>query len=55
MASKLSVHLSSYPGNTFDVLERMQPGIVKVYNQSSEMNIDEIRRRCPNALIVYRH
>ncbi len=55
MPSKLSVHLNSYPRNVFDVLERMQPGIVKIFNQSSEMNIDEIRRRCPNTLIVYRH
>jgi len=55
MPSKLSIHLGSYPNNAFDVLERMQPGIVKVFNQSSEMNIDEIRRRCPNTLIVYRH
>ncbi|MEW5717741.1 MAG: hypothetical protein AB1817_03870, partial [Chloroflexota bacterium] len=55
MASKLSVHLNSYPNNAFDVLEQIQPSIVKIYNQSSEMNIDEIRRRCPNTLIVYRH
>lgn len=55
MPSKLSVHLSNYPNNAFDVLERMQPSVVKIYNQSSEMNIDEIRRRCPNTLIVYRH
>jgi len=55
MPSKLSVHLNSYPSNAFDVLERMQPSIVKIFNQSSEMNIDEIRRRCPNTLIVYRH
>ncbi len=55
MASKLSVHLNSYPNNAFDALEQIQPSIVKIYNQSSEMNIDEIRRRCPNTLIVYRH
>ena len=35
MPSKLSIHLGSYPNNAFDVLERMQPGIVKVFNQSS--------------------
>ncbi|MCI0474724.1 MAG: hypothetical protein L0Y55_00600, partial [Anaerolineales bacterium] len=55
MASKLSVHLGSYPNNVFEVLERMQPSIVKIFNQSSEMNIDEIRRRCPNTIVVYRH
>ena len=55
MPSKLSVHLSSYPNRVFDILQRMQPGVIKVFNQSSEMNIDEIRRRCPNVAIVYRH
>ncbi len=54
MPSKLSVHLSSYPTNTFDILARMQPSVVKVYNQSSEMNVDEIRRLCPNTILVYR-
>jgi len=54
MPSKLSVHLSAYPNRVFDILQKMQPGVVKVFNQSSEMNIDEIRRRCPNAIIVYR-
>ena len=53
MPSKLSFHLSGYTGKTFDMLERVQPSIVKVYNMNSEMNIDEIRRRC-GALIVYR-
>ncbi len=53
MPSKLSIHLSAYPNNAFDILEKMQPSIVKVFNQNSEMNIDEIRRRC-GALIVYR-
>jgi hypothetical protein len=53
MPSKLSIHLSAYPPQAFDVLGKMQPGIVKVFNNNSEMNIDEIRRRC-GALIVYR-
>ncbi len=53
MPSKLSVHLSGYPNKTFDILEKMQPSVVKVFNQNSEMNIDEIRRRC-SALIIYR-
>jgi hypothetical protein len=47
--------LSNHPNNAFDVLERMQPSVVKIYIQSSDMNIDEIRRRCPNTLIVYLH
>ncbi len=53
MPSKLSLHLGSYPSNAFDTLEKMQPSVVKVFNQNSEMNIDEIRRRC-GALIIYR-
>jgi len=53
MPSKLSFHLSGFNSKTFDMLERVQPSIVKIYNMNSEMNIDEIRRRC-NALIVYR-
>jgi len=47
--------LSNCPNNAFDVLERMQPSVVRIYNQSSEMSIDEIRGRCPNTLIAYRH
>ncbi|MCL4395022.1 MAG: hypothetical protein M1482_09515 [Chloroflexi bacterium] len=54
MPSKLSIHLSAYPSRVFDVLQKMQPSVVKVYNFSSEMNIDEVRRRCPNVVIVYR-
>ncbi|MCL4395021.1 MAG: hypothetical protein M1482_09510 [Chloroflexi bacterium] len=53
MPSKLSVHLSGYPNNSFDILGKIQPSVVKVFNQSSEMNVDEIRRRC-GALIIYR-
>lgn len=53
MPSKLSIHLSGYPNKVFDILEKMQPSVVKVFNQNSEMNIDEIRRRC-SALIIYR-
>ena len=53
MPSKLSIHLSAYPSKAFDILEKMQPSVVKVFNQNSEMNIDEIRRRC-GALIIYR-
>ena len=54
MPSKLSIHLSGYPNQAFDQLEKMQPSVVKVFNQSSEMNIDEIRRRSPHTLVVYR-
>ena len=54
MPTKLSIHLGSYPNRVFDIIQRMQPGVLKVFNQSSEMNIDEIRRRCPNVVIVYR-
>ena len=53
MPSKLSIHLSAYPSKAFDILEKMQPSVVKVFNQNSEMNIDEIRRRC-GARIIYR-
>ncbi len=55
MPSKLTFHLSGYPEKTFDVLARIQPSVVKVFNQSSEMNIDAIRTRCPGTIIVYRH
>jgi len=54
MSSKLSIHLSGYPNKTFDVLTKMKPSIVKVFNQSSEMNIDTIRQMSPNTIIVYR-
>ncbi|HEX7593419.1 MAG TPA: hypothetical protein VF429_04535, partial [Anaerolineae bacterium] len=54
MPSKLSIHLSGYPNPAFDALEKMQPSVVKVFNQSSELNIGEIRRRCPNGVIIYR-
>ena len=54
MSSKLTVHLSTYPDRVFDLLEKMQPGLIKVYNQSSEMNIDMIKRVCPNIVIAYR-
>ncbi|MBI5032044.1 MAG: DUF362 domain-containing protein [Chloroflexi bacterium] len=53
MPSKLSFHISGYTSKTFDNLERVQPSVVKIYDDNSEMNVDEIRRRC-SALIVYR-
>ncbi len=43
-----------FDSRVFDLLQRMQPSIVKVFDYPSDSNIDEIRRRCPNVLIVYR-
>lgn len=54
MPSKLTFHISGYDSNVLNLLEQMQPSLVKVFDFPSETNIDEIRRRCPNALIVYR-
>jgi lysozyme len=57
MSSKLSFHISRADGfddKIFGLLEQMQPSVVKVFEMNSEMNIDEIRRRCPGTLIVYR-
>ncbi len=54
MPSKLSLHLNGYPDRVFDIVQRMRPGIIKIFNQSSELNIAEIRRRS-NPLIIYRH
>lgn len=54
MPSKLSIHLSGYPERAFDILERMRPSIVKVFNFPSEMNIDAIRARSPGTLVIYR-
>ncbi len=53
MPSKLSIHMSAYPDKCFDVLERMQPSVIKVFNQSSEMNLDELKRRV-GAPVIYR-
>lgn len=54
MPSKLTFHISGFTGNVFDLVERMQPSLVKVFDFPSDTNIDEIRRRCPRTLIVYR-
>ncbi|MCX7839194.1 MAG: hypothetical protein N2559_07020, partial [Anaerolineae bacterium] len=54
MPSKLSFHINGYDNNIFDYLTQMQPSLVKIFEFSSEANIDEIRRRCPRTLIVYR-
>ena len=54
MPSKLTFHLNGFDDKIFDRLERMQPGVVKVYEFPSDTNIDEMRRRFPRARIVYR-
>jgi hypothetical protein len=54
MPSKLSFHLMGFDSRIFDYLTQMQPSLVKIFEFSSDANIDEIRRRCPRTLIVYR-
>ncbi len=54
MPSKLTFHIMNFDDKVMDLLAQMQPSIVKVYNFSSDANVDEIRRRCPQTLIVYR-
>ena len=54
MSSKLTFHVSNFDARVFDLLQQMQPTVVKVFEFPSDTNIDEIRRRCPGALIVYR-
>ena len=54
MPSKLTFHLNGFDDKTFDLLQQMQPGVVKVYEFASDSNIDLIRQLCPKTLIVYR-
>lgn len=54
MPSKLTYHIMGFNGNVLDQLEQMQPSTVKLFDFPSDTNINEIRRRCPNALIIYR-
>ncbi len=54
MPSKLSLHLSSYPNRVFEILGKMKPSVVKVFNQSSEINIGTIASISPKTIIVYR-
>lgn len=54
MPSKLTFHISGFDSNVINLLEQVQPSLVKVFDFPSDSNIDEIRRRCPGALIVYR-
>ena len=55
MPSKITFHINGFDSKVFDLLSQMQPTVVKVYDFPSDSNIDEIRNRCPNTLIVYRH
>lgn len=54
MPSKLSIHIRDYPDGIFDAVGRMQPGIIKVFEHDSEMNIDALRRAA-KPLVIYRH
>ncbi len=54
MPSKLTFHIMGFDSRVLDLLQQMQPSIVKVFDFPSDSNIDEIRRRCPKTLIVYR-
>jgi hypothetical protein len=53
MPSKLSIHISGYPEGIYDIVHRMQPRVLKVFDYSSEMNIDALKRAA-RPLIVYR-
>ena len=55
MPSKLTFHVTVFDSKTFELLEQMQPTIIKIFNFASDTNVDEIRRRCPKSLLVYRH
>ncbi len=54
MPSKLTFLIMGFDDKVLDLVEQMQPTIVKIYEFASDTNIDEIRRRCPHTLIVYR-
>ncbi|MBI4786858.1 MAG: hypothetical protein HY782_07415 [Chloroflexi bacterium] len=54
MGSKLTFHIMGFDGAVFDRLQQMQPSTVKIFDFPSDANVDEIRRRCPDTLIVYR-
>lgn len=54
MPSKLSLHIRDYPEGLFDLVGRMQPSIIKVFEHDSEMNIDALRRAA-KPLVIYRH
>lgn len=54
MPSKITFHINGFDDKIFDLLQQMQPTIVKVYEFASDTNIDQIRQLCPKTLIVYR-
>jgi hypothetical protein len=54
MPSKLTFHIMGFDGKVLDQLQQMQPSTVKLFDFPSDTNIDEIRRRCPNTLLIYR-
>lgn len=53
MSSKLSIHIRDYPDNIWDVVSRMQPSIIKIFDHTSEMNIDTLRR-VAKPLVIFR-
>ncbi len=54
MPSKLTFHINGFDDKIYDLLQQMQPSVVKIFDFPSESNIDEIRRRCPRTRIVFR-
>ncbi len=54
MPSKLTFHINGFDSKVLDLLAQMQPTCVKLFDFPSDTNVDEIRRRCPKTLIVYR-
>lgn len=54
MFSKISFHLSAYPTGIYDQVGRAGLKGIKVYQMDSDMNLDELRRAIPGALIDFR-
>lgn len=53
MPSKLSIHIRDYPSNIWDKVSRMQPRVVKVFNHTSDMNIDTLKIMA-KPLVIFR-
>ena len=53
MPSKLSIHIRDYPSNIWDAVGRMQPRVIKVFNHTSDMNIDTLKR-VAHPLVIFR-
>lgn len=53
MPSKLSIHIREYPGDIWSVVGRMQPRVIKIFDHTSDMNIDTLKR-VAKPLIVFR-